>query len=122
MIIDGKKLAETVRGEVKLAVEAFVKEHGRAPGLEVVLVGNDPASQVYTRNKEKAAKEVGIRGVLHTLAAETTEAELLALLARLNADNTVDGILVQLSLPKQIREQVVLDAVRADKDVDGFHP
>ena len=72
MIIDGKKLAETVRGEVKLAVEAFTKEHGRAPGLEVVLVGEDPASQVYTRNKEKAAKEVGIRGVLHTLPATTT--------------------------------------------------
>lgn len=121
-IIDGKKLAETVRGEVKDAVAAFVKEHGRAPGLEVVLVGEDPASQVYTRNKEKAAKEVGIRGVLHTLPAGTTEAELLALLDRLNRDDTVDGILVQLPLPKQIREQKVLDAVAAEKDVDGFHP
>ena len=121
-IIDGKKLAETVRGEVKLGVEAFIKEHGRAPGLEVVLVGEDPASQVYTRNKEKAAKEVGIRGVLHTLPATTTEAELLALLDKLNADDTVDGILVQLPLPKQIKEQRVLDAVKPEKDVDGFHP
>jgi methylenetetrahydrofolate dehydrogenase (NADP+) / methenyltetrahydrofolate cyclohydrolase len=121
-IIDGKKLAETVRGEVKLGVEAFTKEHGRAPGLEVVLVGEDPASQVYTRNKEKAAKEVVIRGVLHSLPASTTEAELLALLAQLNADDTVDGILVQLPLPKQIKEQRVLDAVAPEKDVDGFHP
>jgi methylenetetrahydrofolate dehydrogenase (NADP+) / methenyltetrahydrofolate cyclohydrolase len=121
-LLDGKKLAETVRAEVKEGVAAFVKEHGRAPGLEVVLVGEDPASQVYTRNKEKAAKEVGIRGVLHTLPAETTEAELLALLRRLNEDDAVDGILVQLPLPKQIEEQRVLDAVRPDKDVDGFHP
>jgi methylenetetrahydrofolate dehydrogenase (NADP+) / methenyltetrahydrofolate cyclohydrolase len=121
-LLDGKKLAETVRAEVKEGVAAFVKEHGRAPGLEVVLVGEDPASQVYTRNKEKAAKEVGIRGVLHTLPAETTEAELLALLKRLNEDDTVDGILVQLPLPKHIEEQRVLDAVRPDKDVDGFHP
>src|SRR4051812_33244734 len=95
-VLDGKKLAESVRAEVAKGAAAFAAAHGRPPGLEVVLVGNDPASQVYTRNKEKAAKEVGIRGVLHTLAAETTEAELLALLARLNADNTVDGILVQL--------------------------
>jgi methylenetetrahydrofolate dehydrogenase (NADP+) / methenyltetrahydrofolate cyclohydrolase len=122
MIIDGKKLAETVRGEVKLAVEAFTKEHGRAPGLEVVLVGEDPASQVYTRNKEKAAKEVGIRGVLHSLPATTTESELLALLDKLNGDDTVDGILVQLPLPKQIKEQRILDAVAPEKDVDGFHP
>jgi methylenetetrahydrofolate dehydrogenase (NADP+) / methenyltetrahydrofolate cyclohydrolase len=121
-LIDGKTIAATVRSEVKVAVEAFVKEHGRAPGLEVVLVGEDPASQVYTRNKEKAAKEVGIRGVLHTLPATTTEAELLALLAKLNGDDTVDGILVQLPLPKQIKEQRVLDAVRPEKDVDGFHP
>jgi methylenetetrahydrofolate dehydrogenase (NADP+) / methenyltetrahydrofolate cyclohydrolase len=121
-IIDGKKLAQTVRDEVKLAALAFTKEHGRAPGLEVVLVGEDPASQVYTRNKEKAAKEVGIRGVLHSLPASTTEAELLALLEKLNEDDTVDGILVQLPLPEQIKEQRVLDAVAPEKDVDGFHP
>lgn len=121
-ILDGKKLAESVRAEVARGVQAFVAKHGRPPGLEVVLVGEDPASQVYTRNKEKAALEVGIRGKLHTLPASTTEAELLALLDRLNGDETVDGILVQLPLPKQIKEQKVLDAVRADKDVDGFHP
>ncbi len=121
-ILDGKKLAESVRAEVAAGVSAFVAAHGRPPGLEVVLVGEDPASQVYTRNKEKAALEVGIRGKLHTLPASTTESELLALLDRLNNDETVDGILVQLPLPKQITEQRVLDAIRADKDVDGFHP
>ncbi len=124
-ILDGKKLAETVRAEVKVGVEAFEREHGRAPGLEVILVGEDPASQVYTRNKEKAAKEVGIRGRLHTLAATTSEADLLALIASLNADDATDGILVQLPLPKHLGsggEQRVLDAVSAAKDVDGFHP
>ena len=121
-VLDGKKLAESVRAEVAKGCRAFTEKHGRAPGLEVVLVGDDPASQVYTRNKEKAALEVGIRGKLHTLPGATTEAELLALLDRLNHDDTVDGILVQLPLPKQIAEQKVLDAVRADKDVDGFHP
>src|SRR3954454_2353474 len=95
-ILDGKKLAETVRAEVAVGVAKFVAAHGRPPGLEVVLVGEDPASQVYTRNKEKAAKEVGIRGVLHTLPASTTETELLALLDKLNRDDRVDGILVQL--------------------------
>lgn len=121
-LLDGKKLAQSVRAQVKTGVEAFVKEYGRAPGLEVVLVGDDPASHVYTRNKEKASNEVGMRGKLHVLPVGTTEAELLALLDRLNRDDTVDGILVQLPLPKQINEQRVLDAVRADKDVDGFHP
>ncbi|MBX3231140.1 MAG: bifunctional methylenetetrahydrofolate dehydrogenase/methenyltetrahydrofolate cyclohydrolase FolD [Labilithrix sp.] len=121
-ILDGKKLAESVRADVAKGVQSFVAKHGRAPGLEVVLVGDDPASQVYTRNKEKAALEVGIRGKLHTLPGSTTESDLLALLDRLNGDDTVDGILVQLPLPKQIKEQRVLDAVRADKDVDGFHP
>lgn len=121
-VLDGKTLAETVRAEVRRGVEAFVKEHGRPPGLEVVLVGSDPASQVYTRNKEKAAAEVGIRGKLHVLPEATTEAELLAMLDRLNKDDTVDGILVQLPLPKQIKEQRVLDAIDPAKDVDGFHP
>ncbi len=122
IVLDGKKLAAEVRGEVREGVTAFVKAHGRAPGLEVVLVGEDPASQIYTRNKEKAAVEVGIRGKLHVLPVDTTEAALLAMLDRLNTDESVDGILVQLPLPKHIREQRVLDAVRPDKDVDGFHP
>jgi methylenetetrahydrofolate dehydrogenase (NADP+)/methenyltetrahydrofolate cyclohydrolase len=121
-ILDGKKLAESVRAEVRGGVEAFVKEHGRAPGLEVVLVGEDPASQIYTRNKEKASNEVGIRGKLHVLPATTSEDELMKVLDRLNGDDTVDGILVQLPLPKQIKEQRVLDAIKPEKDVDGFHP
>lgn len=122
MILDGKKLAESVRAEVREGVAKFTNEHGRAPGLEVVLVGEDPASQIYTRNKEKAAAEVGIRGKLHVLPADTSEADLLKVLARLNADDEVDGILVQLPLPRQIREQKVLDAILPEKDVDGFHP
>jgi methylenetetrahydrofolate dehydrogenase (NADP+)/methenyltetrahydrofolate cyclohydrolase len=121
-ILDGKKLAETVRAEVRAGVDAFRAKHGRAPGLDVVLVGEDPASQVYTRNKEKASNEVGMRGRLHRLPATTSEADLLALLAQLNADDAIDGILVQLPLPKQITELRVLDALRPDKDVDGFHP
>jgi len=111
-----------VRAEVRAGVEAFHARHGRAPGLDAILVGDDPASQVYTRNKEKASNEVGIRGKLHVLPSATTEDELVALLERLNADDSIDGILVQLPLPKHIREQRVLDVVRADKDVDGFHP
>jgi methylenetetrahydrofolate dehydrogenase (NADP+)/methenyltetrahydrofolate cyclohydrolase len=121
-VLDGKKLAEKVRADVRAGVEAFVKEHGRAPGLEVVLVGEDPASQIYTKNKEKASNEVGMRGKLHVLPASTTEDELMKVLDRLNADDTVDGILVQLPLPKQIKEQRILDAIRPEKDVDGFHP
>jgi len=121
-ILDGKKLAETVRAEVRVGVDAFKAKYGRAPGLDVILVGDDPASQVYTRNKEKASNEVGIRGRLHVLPSSTSEEEVLALVASLNADDTIDGILVQLPLPKTIREQRVLDAVLPSKDVDGFHP
>ncbi len=121
-ILDGKKLAETVRAEARMQVESFVREHGRAPGLEVVLVGEDAASQVYTRNKEKASNEIGMRGKLHTLPSDTSEEDLLAVIHRLNVDENVDGILVQLPLPKHIREQKVLDSVDPAKDVDGFHP
>jgi methylenetetrahydrofolate dehydrogenase (NADP+)/methenyltetrahydrofolate cyclohydrolase len=121
-VLDGKKLAEEVRAEVKKGVDAFVAKHGRAPGLTVILVGEDPASQVYTRNKEKMAKEVGMNGALHRLPAETSEADLLAFLDKLNRDDAVDGILVQLPLPKQIDSEKVLDAVHPAKDVDGFHP
>lgn len=121
-VLDGKKLAEEVRAEVKKGVDAFIAKHGRAPGLSVILVGEDPASQVYTRNKEKMAKEVGMNGALHRLPAETTESELLAWIDKLNRDDAVDGILVQLPLPKQIDSEKVLDAVDPGKDVDGFHP
>ena len=121
-LIDGKTISKKVRDEVAVRAKAFTERHGRSPGLEVVLVGEDPASVVYTRNKEKAALEVGVRGKLHRLPASTTEAELLATLDALNHDDTVDGILVQLPLPPQIRDRVVLDAIDPDKDVDGFHP
>ncbi|APR79437.1 Methylenetetrahydrofolate dehydrogenase (NADP+) [Minicystis rosea] len=121
-IIDGKAIAQKVRDEVKAEVTRFVTTHGRPPGLHVVLVGEDPASVVYTRNKEKASNEVGMIGHLHRLPAGTSEAELLALIAQLVEDDAVDGILVQLPLPKHIREERVLDAVDPKKDVDGFHP
>ncbi len=121
-ILDGKKLAESVRAEVKEKVSAFVSKHGRPPGLDVVLVGEDPASVVYTRNKEKASNEVGMRGTLHRLPAETSEADVLALVAKLNADPKTDGILVQLPMPKHIHEAKVLDAIDPSKDVDGFLP
>ncbi|HEY1955844.1 MAG TPA: bifunctional methylenetetrahydrofolate dehydrogenase/methenyltetrahydrofolate cyclohydrolase FolD [Polyangiaceae bacterium] len=121
-ILDGKKLAESVRAEVKEKVSAFVAAHGRPPGLDVVLVGDDPASAVYTRNKEKASNEVGMRGTLHKLPADTSEAALLEVVRKLGADGATDGILVQLPLPKTIRESVVLDAIDPSKDVDGFLP
>lgn len=121
-LIDGKALAASMRTRLTAEVAAFRARHGRAPGLEVVLVGDDPASVVYTRNKEKAAAEVGIRGVLHRLPASTSEVELVALVARLNEDPSVDGILVQLPLPAPIDSARVLDAIDPAKDVDGFHP
>lgn len=122
MILDGKAVAEKLRKEIESRVADFVKAHGRAPGIDVVLVGEDPASTVYTRNKEKAAHEVGMRGKLHRLPESTSENDLLALLAQLNNDDNIDGILVQLPLPKHIDERKVLDAVDPRKDVDGFHP
>jgi methylenetetrahydrofolate dehydrogenase (NADP+) / methenyltetrahydrofolate cyclohydrolase len=121
VVLDGFALAEKVRAEVKEGVLAFQRAHGTVPGLDVVLLGEDPASQVYTRNKEKASNEVGMRGRLHKLPASTTEAELLGLLRDLNGDDAVDGILVQLPLPKHIDEKKILDAVSPQKDVDGFH-
>ncbi len=121
-LLDGSKLAETVRAEVREEVLAFQARFGRPPGLHVVLVGEDPASQVYTRGKEKSSKEVGMAGRLHTLPASTSQADLLALVASLNDDEAADGILVQLPLPGHLDALAVLDAIRPDKDVDGTHP
>ena len=121
-IIDGKAIAKAHREQTKLAVESFVAEHGRAPGLDVVLVGEDPASVVYTRNKKKAAAKAGIRGRLHTLPADISESALIEHVAGLNATDDVDGILVQLPLPKSFDTDRVLDVIDADKDVDGLHP
>ena len=121
-IIDGKARAAALRGQVAEGVTAFAGQAGRAPGLAVVLVGEDPASSVYVRSKNRATGEAGMRGFEHRLPAETSQAELLALVDRLNADATVDGILVQLPLPPHIDASAVILAIDPDKDVDGFHP
>jgi methylenetetrahydrofolate dehydrogenase (NADP+) / methenyltetrahydrofolate cyclohydrolase len=121
-LIDGKTLAKKVRAEVKERAEAFRATHNRAPGLQVVLVGDDAASQVYVRNKERAAVEAGIEGRVHRLPAETSEADLLALIFELNGDDQIDGILVQLPLPDHLHDQTIIDAIDPAKDVDGLHP
>ncbi|MEZ5850247.1 MAG: bifunctional methylenetetrahydrofolate dehydrogenase/methenyltetrahydrofolate cyclohydrolase FolD [Hyphomicrobiaceae bacterium] len=121
-IIDGKAMAEKVRAEVARDVAAFVATHGRAPGLAVVLVGENPASQVYVRNKGKQTTAAGMRSFEHRLPATASEADVLGLVQRLNDDDAVDGILVQLPLPAHIRESSVIAAIDPAKDVDGFHP
>jgi methylenetetrahydrofolate dehydrogenase (NADP+)/methenyltetrahydrofolate cyclohydrolase len=121
-LIDGKAVAQKVRAEVQQRVATFVKQHGRKPGLEVVLVGDDPASHVYVRNKEKATNEVGMRGAVHRLPADTSAAKLLELVACLNADAGVDGILVQMPLPKHIDTDAVIGSIDPSKDVDGLTP
>jgi methylenetetrahydrofolate dehydrogenase (NADP+)/methenyltetrahydrofolate cyclohydrolase len=121
-IIDGKAAAAAVLAEVKARVDAFRAAKGRPPGLAVVLVGEDPASQVYVRNKGREAEAAGFRSEQHTLPVTTSQADLLALVAQLNADPGIDGILVQLPLPKGIDAETVLTAIDPAKDVDGFHP
>ncbi|HJK93778.1 MAG TPA: bifunctional methylenetetrahydrofolate dehydrogenase/methenyltetrahydrofolate cyclohydrolase FolD [Polyangiaceae bacterium LLY-WYZ-15_(1-7)] len=121
-LLDGKAIAKKVRAEVKQRAEAFFEAHGRKPGLHVVLVGEDPASQVYVRNKERAAGKAGLDGHVHRLPADTTQADLEALVAKLNADPAIDGILVQLPLPEQLEAQPVLDLIDPSKDVDGLTP
>jgi methylenetetrahydrofolate dehydrogenase (NADP+)/methenyltetrahydrofolate cyclohydrolase len=120
-LIDGKLLAKAVRAEVAQGVAEFRANFGRAPGLHVVLAGEDPASAVYVGGKEKAAAEVGMIGKVHRLPASVSEDTLLGLVRELNQDGTVDGILVQLPVPKGIRAARVLETVAATKDVDGFH-
>ena len=121
-LLDGKALAERVRREVAEEVARLVAETGRRPGLVVVLVGDDPASRVYVRNKRKASDEAGFGGDVLRLPAETSQAELLDTLDRLNADPDVHGILVQLPLPRGIDDRAVIERVDPRKDVDGFHP
>ena len=120
-IIDGKLFAEGLRARVGELAASFEATAGRKAGLSVVLVGEDPASQVYVRNKGKQTLACGMSSFEHKLPADTSEADLLALVARLNADRQVDGILVQLPLPSHIDEQKVIAAIDPDKDVDGFH-
>ncbi len=121
-LIDGKGIAQTVRAEVARGVEALRERGARVPGLAVVLVGENPASAVYVRNKRRACEEAGLHSIAHDLPASTSESELLQLLQRLNADPAIDGILVQLPLPPQIRSRAVIEAIDPAKDVDGFHP
>ncbi|GAB0118154.1 bifunctional methylenetetrahydrofolate dehydrogenase/methenyltetrahydrofolate cyclohydrolase FolD [Acidisoma sp. 7E03] len=120
-IIDGKAFAAGIVAEVAAEVAAIRAAGGRVPGLAVVLVGEDPASQVYVRNKARTTKDSGMESFEYKLAADTSEAALLSLVAELNDDPRVDGILVQLPLPKHIDSARVLDAISPDKDVDGFH-
>src|SRR5262245_21235133 len=121
-ILDGNQLAQTIRSEIATEVTAFVQSRGVAPGLAAVLVGDNPASKIYVRNKRKACEQLGMRSWLHDLPASTSQQQLLDLVARLHADAQVHGILVQLPLPPQIDEAAVIRAVSPAKDVDGFGP
>ncbi len=121
-IIDGKAIALAIRQHVKKRVDARLAAGRRPPGLAVILVGNDPASEVYVRNKRKACDEAGLLSFSHDLPSETTQEALLALIDEMNADPRVDGILVQLPLPPHIDQETVIERIRPDKDVDGFHP
>jgi methylenetetrahydrofolate dehydrogenase (NADP+)/methenyltetrahydrofolate cyclohydrolase len=122
MILDGKALAAELREDIQRRVSGLRQAGKRAPGLAVVLLGDDPASQVYVGSKVKQTEAVGMRSFGHLLPATTSEAELLALVGRLNADPAVDGILVQLPLPAGIDSARIIEAIDPDKDVDGFHP
>ncbi len=120
-LIDGKEFAARVRGQVAAHVTRLKADHGITPGLAVVLVGEDPASQVYVRSKGKQTVEVGMKSVEHKLEADTYEADLLAVIAQLNADPEIHGILVQLPLPGHLDEDLVINSIDPAKDVDGFH-
>ncbi|NSX54209.1 bifunctional methylenetetrahydrofolate dehydrogenase/methenyltetrahydrofolate cyclohydrolase FolD [Parasulfitobacter algicola] len=120
-IIDGKAFAAKVREKVATHVARLKEENGITPGLAVVLVGEDPASQVYVRSKGKLTTEVGMNSIEHKLGADTSEADLLSLIAQLNADPAVHGILVQLPLPDHLNEDLVINSIEPAKDVDGFH-
>ena len=122
LLLDGKQLAQTMQAEIAAEAAELFRTRGIRPGLAAVLVGDNPASQIYVRNKRRACDKAGIASFLHELPANTAEKELLNLIARLNADPAVHGILVQLPLPKHIQESVLVDAVSPLKDVDGFSP
>ena len=121
-ILDGKAIAQQIQKELAAQIAEMIGESGVAPTLAAVLVGEDPASEVYVRNKRQACERIGLESQLHRLPATVSEEELLSLIAKLNKDEDVHGILVQLPLPKQIRTSYVLDAVHPFKDVDCFHP
>lgn len=122
ILIDGKRIANEIRNNIKKDIQILKSQHSLTPGLCVVLVGNDPASEIYVRNKERACIEVGIDSTVIHMKEQTTESELLETIERLNKDNSVHGILVQLPLPKHINEKNIINAIHPLKDVDGFHP
>ena len=122
VLLDGKQLAQTMQTEIAAEAAQLWQSRGVRPGLAAVLVGDNPASQIYVKNKRRACEKAGFASWLHALPADTAEADLLALVARLNADPAVHGILVQLPLPKHLKESVIVDAVSPVKDVDGFSP
>ena len=122
VIINGRAVAKDVQKQIKDEVEGLERRWGLVPGLAVVLVGEDPASQLYVRNKEKACREVGIKSFEHLLPATVSERELLGLVQQLNKDKSVHGILVQLPLPAHIRAEKILESISPNKDIDGFHP
>ena len=122
MVISGKELAAKLKAEMAVQVATFPEKYGRVPHLVVILVGNDPGSHTYVRNKEKACEVVGFKHTTYRLPEETSEQEVLDRISELNADNSVDGILVQLPLPRHISETKVIETISREKDVDGFHP
>ncbi len=122
VLLDGKQLAQTMQAEIAAETAELMRVHGVRPGLAAVLVGDNPASHLYVRNKRRACDKAGLASFLHEMPASTSEADLLTLIARLNADPAVHGILVQLPLPPHIHESAIVDAVSPDKDVDGFSP
>lgn len=121
-LIDGKSIAARFRSDIRSRVDQMTALGHRPPGLAVILVGNDPASEVYVNNKIKACADSGIVSVAHDLPADTSQAQLLDLVDQLNNDNDIDGILVQLPLPAHVDPTPIIEAIRPDKDVDGFHP
>ncbi|MDP1597443.1 MAG: bifunctional methylenetetrahydrofolate dehydrogenase/methenyltetrahydrofolate cyclohydrolase FolD [Methylotenera sp.] len=121
-IIDGKAIAENLLTSIKARIDQRLHNNKRAPGLAVILIGADPASSIYVRNKRLACEKVGVRSVAYDLPMSTTESELLTLIEQLNQDDTIDGILVQAPLPPQIKDEHVIERISPKKDVDGFHP
>jgi len=121
-IIDGKGIADEIKNQLKTRVEKRLQQGLRIPGLAVIKVGNDPASEVYVRNKRNSCEMVGINSIAHDLPADTSQEALLSLIDKLNNDTAIDGILVQLPVPEHIKSETIIERIHPDKDVDGFHP
>lgn len=121
-IIDGKQIANDIKDQLKIRVDKRLQQGLRIPGLAVIKIGNDPASEVYVRNKRQSCEKVGINSIAHDLPVETSQEDLLTLIDTLNNDTTIDGILVQLPVPEHINPETIIEKIHPDKDVDGFHP